>query len=348
MCVPSSSDISRRSPMTEPAVQPPLGARAAVRRYAWVLARLVHRADYAALLPAMARWPLRLGYAAALARGWANAALKRDWRSMALGSRHVWRLSLLAAAELRTLGASGDPERWARQRFAVEARDEFEACLMDRRRWPELRCEFHPADAPRRMALAARHRGLILLTPHFDSFYLGIALLAQASGIRVNAMASDVPADPRVDRAVTAHFERKYRGLEQALNGGQVLNIEDGIRPFFRMLQRGDVLVVLADAPVRPGGAAMEVSFLGGSRALAGGAQRLAQHQDAQLGAFVCRHVGGPRYELHWCEPGSARDGQTLDRLYGFMGQAILSEPGRWWAMDMLPNLPMAHRTPAP
>jgi hypothetical protein len=59
------------------------------------------------------------------------------------------------------------------------------------------------------------------------------------------------------------------------------------------------------------------------------------------MAAFVCRHLGGPNYELRWCEAGEAHDPNTLPRLYAFLGQAIAQEPWRWWAMDMLPNLPL-------
>jgi lauroyl/myristoyl acyltransferase len=227
------------------------------------------------------------------------------------------------------------------ERFRTEARDEFEACLMHRRRWTELECRFDPPDAPQRLAAASRKQGLVLLTPHFDSFYLGIALMAQASGCKVNAMASAVPQDPRVEPAVTAHFNAKYRGLEQAMRGGLVVNMEDGLRPFYRMLQRREVLVVLADAPVLEGGASMEVDFLGGPRRMAGGAWRLAQRSGAAMAAFVCVHLGGHRYEWRWCEAGAGDDATTVSRLYDFMGQAIAAQPGRWWAMDMLPNLPL-------
>lgn len=317
----------------------------------WRLMRAIHRWDYQRLLPLMGAAPLPLAYRMAALRGWFNALLGRDWRSVALQTRHIRRLSLQAAAELVGMGkrmsASADPTRWVRQRFEVEARDEFEAWLMGHRRWPELDCRFDPPDAPQRMAAAARDRGLVVLTPHFDSFYLGIAFAAQASGCTVNAMASAVPHDPRVEPAVSAHFERKYRALEGALRGGAVVNMEDGLRPFYRMLERKETLVVLADAPVLDGGAEMVVDFLGGPRRMAGGALRLAQRNGTPMAAFICRHLGRHRYELRWCEAGDPSDPATVSRLYAFMGQAIAAEPGRWWAMDMLPNLPRVDACPA-
>ncbi|MFM8636182.1 MAG: hypothetical protein ACKOER_00300, partial [Betaproteobacteria bacterium] len=131
----------------------------------------------------------------------------------------------------------------------------------------------------------------------------------------------------------TQHFHDKYRGLEQALHGGRVVDMEDGVRPFYRILQARQGLVVLADAPVLPDGAKMQAPFLGAVRELAGGAARLAQHTDSHLAAFVCEHLGGQRYRLRWCD-GGAYSPETMAALYAFMGQAIASEPGRWWAMD--------------
>lgn len=307
----------------------------------WWIAKTLHRWDYAVLLPLLARLPLRLGMALALWRGRVNALAARDWRSMALQTRHIQRMSLQAAQELahRGLMPLSRMKACVRQRFVVEARDEFEARLMWEGRWAELHCEFDPPDAPARLQDLLQHQGVVLLTPHYDSFYLGIAFLAQASGCVVNAMASAVPADPRVDPAVTRHFDRKYRGLERALHGGRVMDMESGIRPFYRLLQARQALVVLADAPVLPDGAQMEVPFLGAERQLAGGAARLARHTESHMAAFICEHRGGRHYRLRWCE-GGAYGPNTMAALYGFIGHAIASEPGRWWAMDLLPNLP--------
>jgi len=307
----------------------------------WWIAKALHRWDYAVLLPLLARLPLRLGMALALWRGRLNAWAARDWRSMALQTRHIQRMSLQGAQELARQGLtpSSHVQACVAQRFMVEARDEFEAQLMWVGRWAELRCEFDPPDAPARLQRLLHQQGVVLLTPHYDSFYLGIAFLAQASGCVVNAMASAVPADLRVDPAVTRHFDRKYRGLERALHGGRVIDMESGVRPFYRLLKARQALVVLADAPVLPDGAQLQVPFLGAQRLLAGGAARLAEHTGAQLAAFVCEHQGAGHYRLRWCE-GGPHSPTTMAALYSFMGQAIAAEPGRWWAMDLLPNLP--------
>lgn len=303
----------------------------------WRLVRLAHSADFAWFLPFIARLPLPLAYALSGVRGRINAATGRDWRSVALGFRHIRRQSRDAYALLP--GSATQKRRWGQQRFEAEARDEFEAQLVAARRLGELRCEFVPAvnDA----LCAKRPRGLVLLTPHFDSFYLGIAFLAQASGARVNSMSSAVSRDPRVAPTVTRHFDHKYRGLEHYLNGGQVPDMESGLRPFYRMLERHETLVVLGDAPVLPNGAAMTVDFLGAQRVIAGGALRLAQHTNSDLGGYVCRYLGPGRYVLEICPIGPARDPETVARIYRFFSDQILVQPGLWWAADLLPNMPV-------
>jgi lauroyl/myristoyl acyltransferase len=308
----------------------------------WRLVRLAHRADFTWFLPAIARLPLPLAYALSGLRGRTNAIMGRDWRSVALGFRHIRRQSLSAYALLP--GSSADHANWCRQRFETEARDELEAQLVAKKRLAELSCRFVPTGAEQ--LLAKRTRGLVLLTPHFDSFYLGIAFLAQTSGARINSMSSAVSKDPRVEPAVSLHFENKYRGLEHYLHGGKVPDMEVGLRPFYRMLERQEVLVVLGDAPVLPNGVSMKVDFLGAQRMIAGGALRLAEHTDSDLGGYVCRYLGAGRYELEMCPIGRARDPETVARVYRFLSQQILAQPGLWWAADMLPNMPPSSDDP--
>ena len=311
----------------------------------WRMVRLGHRVDFGWFLPFIARMPLPMAYALSGVRGRINAMTGRDWRSMALGSRHIHRQSLAGYELLPETGAADGKVRWGRQRFESEARDEFEAGLVAAGRLNELSCEFVP---PMAEALSAgRSRGLVLLTPHFDSFYLGIAFLAQAMGSRVNSMSSAVARDPRVEPRVSQHFERKYRGLERYLNGGQVLDMEIGLRPFYRMLEQSETLVVLADAPVLPNGVSMTVDFLGARRVLAGGALRMAQRTNSDLGGYVCRYKGQGRYEIEMCQIGPANDPQTIDQIYKFFSEQILAQPGLWWAADMLPNLPPADDGPS-
>ena len=303
----------------------------------WRLVRMAHRADFAWFLPFIARLPLPLAYALSGLRGRINAATGRDWRSVALGFRHIRRQSLAGYHLLPGNASERERMAWRDERFVVEARDEFEARLIASRRVAELTCQFVPAAAE--TVCQQRERGLLLLTPHFDSFFLGVAFLAR-SGAKVNLMSSTLTHDPRVDKAVQHHFTQKYRGLEPYLNGGQVLDMEIGLRPFYRMLERRETLVVLGDAPVLPNGVSMTVDFLGARRVIAGGALRMAQRSNSDLGGYVCRYLGRGRYALEVCPIGPANDPETVARIYRFFSERILAHPGLWWAADLLPAMP--------
>jgi lauroyl/myristoyl acyltransferase len=303
------------------------------------LARILHRADFAWVLPALARLPIGLGHRLAALRGRLNAVAGRDWRSMGLGFRHIRAQSALGYRSLPLQPSAQQVRTWVRERFVAEARDEYEARLVAAGRVDELRCEMVPGEALSR--LMNRERGLVLLTPHFESFFLGVAFLAR-SGVKLNLMTSAVTHDPRVDAAVQSHFTAKYRGLERFLNGGKAVDLELGSRQFYRMLQNKEALVVLGDAPVLPEGAAMTVDFLGGTRRLSGGAVRMAQSTGSDVGGFICRHLGGSGYRLELGPIGPAADPAAIAAVYGFFSQAILAHPGGWWAADLLPNMPLA------
>lgn len=314
-----------------------------MRRLLWAAARRAHRLDFAWLLPAIASLPIGWGQRVARWRGEFNGRTGRDWRSMGLGFRHIWSHSLQG---YRALGLGDDAahQRWRRERFIAEARDEYEARLVAAARVDELACEVLPSPEALRV-LRDRQRGLVLLTPHFESFFLGVAFLAR-SGAKVNLMSSAVTHDPRVDAAVQRHFTAKYRGLERYLNGGKVIDLELGSRQFYRMLQQREVLVILGDAPVLPAGVAMDVDFLGAPRRLSGGPLRMAQATGSDLGAYVCRHLGGARYQLELGPVGLAEAPATVEQVYDFFTRAITANPGGWWASDLLPAMPVV--TPEP
>jgi len=316
-----------------------------LRRALWRLAHWGHHLDFAWAMPLIARLPLRLAYALAHWRGRFNAWAGRDWRSMALGYRHIRQQSLAGYAMLAPTSDALERQQWCAQRFATEARDEFEACLLAAARVDQLHCRHEYVDGQPAHALPrARARGLVLLTPHFDSFVLGIAFAAR-DGARVHAMASAVTQDARVDVAVQKHFHAKYRGLERYLHGGKVLNMEEGLRPFYRILENREALVVLGDSPALPGGATMQVDFLGQRRELAAGALRLAQQSGSDLGGFICRMERPGHYVMQWCEPGPADDPETLRQIYAMFSDSITERPGLWWAVDLLTQMPITPAT---
>lgn len=310
--------------------------RALSARLAWRIVRWLHRVDFACVVPLLARLPIPLGQRLALWRGRLNGATGRDWRSVALGFRHVRAQSALGYRHLAPAASETTVRQWVHERFVAEARDEYEARLVAAHRVDGLEVALAPPDALQR--LKQRERGLVLLTPHYQSFFIGVAFLAR-SGARVNGMSSAVTQDPRVDPAVQRHFDAKYRGLERYMNGGRVIDFETGTRQFYQMLNDKEIVVILADAPPLPGGATMQVEFLGGRREVAGGPLRMAQRTDSDIGCFVCRHVAGARYHLELGPMGRGDDPGTWSNAYRFLSDAITRDPGGWWAADLLPSM---------
>lgn len=298
------------------------------------IVRFLHQADYAWALPLMARMPLGTGYRLARLRGDMNARLGRDWRSMALGTRHIARQSAAGYRILRPQASEAELASLVLERFRAESLEEFEGRLIAAGRVSELS---RTIVSDQFLAACANHeRGLLLLTPHFDSFMLGIAFLGQAGAV-VNVMTSAITNDPLVSPAVQRHFFKKYRGMERMMNGGRMLDMELGLRPFYQMLERGERLVILADAPAVAGGAAATPFFLGRRRLMAGGALRIARKTGSDIGAFVCRYEKPGQYHLKGCLAGAAREPETLDAAYRFLSAEIEAAPGRWWASDLLP-----------
>jgi lauroyl/myristoyl acyltransferase len=84
----------------------------------------------------------------------------------------------------------------------------------------------------------------------------------------------------------------------------------------------------------------MTVDFLGAQRLIAGGALRLAEHTDSDLGAYICRYLSPGRYEVRLCPIGPATDPETVARIYRFFNTHILDQPGLWLAADLLPSMP--------
>ncbi|MDY0185775.1 MAG: hypothetical protein RBR43_07860 [Desulfuromonadaceae bacterium] len=298
------------------------------------LIRFLHHADYAWFLPLLARIPLSAGYFLADLRGRLNARLGRDWRSMALGTRHVARQSAAGYRLLYPQTTEKEMAALVQERFKAESLEEFEGCLMAAGRIAKLQHEILPEVFL--TTCKQRNGGMVLLTLHFESFLLGVLFLAQ-NGIKVNVMTSSVTRHPQVARAVQNHFFNKYRGMERYLNGGKMLDMEEGLRPFYQLLKRGECLVVLADAPAVAGGAVATPCFLGKQRQLAGGALRLAQKTDSAIGAFTCRLVTPGSYLVKGGPVLSSHNPQALDVIYRFLSDEIEATPGKWQAVDLLP-----------
>ena len=91
------------------------------------MVRVLHELDYAVLLPFMSRLPLFASYALSALRGRMNGLAGRDWRSVALKTRHVARRSAAGYRILFPEVSDAWLQALVRGRFETESREEFRA-----------------------------------------------------------------------------------------------------------------------------------------------------------------------------------------------------------------------------
>jgi len=293
--------------------------------------------DYRVMLPGLARLPLPVGALLAQWRGLFNGWLDLDWRSLSLQQRFVYDATYAAQQQLCP---QATPQQWRRQtlqRFVVNSREEWEASLF--LRYPVERFKAASTVYGLQEWLSAQRAGqpMVLLTPHFDSFCMGIVLLG-LHGLKVHAVSSAVVEDPRVHPAVRRFYWQKYRGMERYMNGGLIRHQEQDNRHFYRALQQGEAVVILADLPT-PNQQSLVVPFLGQLRCMASGPLRVAQKTHSLVGAFVCLHERTGQYRL-MCAPLRSLDTESPARsfvpLYAFLDAYLHRYPARWWAADLL------------
>jgi lauroyl/myristoyl acyltransferase len=295
--------------------------------------------DYGFYLPFIGRLPLPLAYRLSALRGMANAFIKRDWRSLVMGTRHVARQSTLAYKEIYPDKDMKQIVALVKQRYRAESREEFEAKLICGHRINELSFCCNNAEAFLKQYRESE-RGLVMLTPHFDSFILGVVFLGQL-GLKVNLMSSLAEGAEAWDRAIYKHVVTKYENMEPYLNGGHVVPLEVGMRPFYQMLKRKEILVILCDVPL--GGDSktdLETHFINARRKLSGGAYRMAEKTSSNVAGFVCEYRSGAEYSLTVSDVFDLDSQDAADNTYEFLSENILRAPGKWWASYLLLDLP--------
>lgn len=309
----------------------------------WNFGSWIQRIDYGFCLPAMAKTPLFIGERLAKIRGILNFFSDYDWRSMALGHRYVRKGTYQAMCMLMPDAGRRTWINATLRRFISYSREEWEACLFPKGHRDHMQTIFNRSTIEglnTLLEIQQKGRGIVLLTCHFDSFLMGAVLLGM-HGLRINILTSSVVEDSRVHPAVQAFFANKYRGIELYLRGGRMVHFETGLRFFYRALERGEAVVILADLPAGSKKTEVIVPFLGATRRMAPGSWRMAKKTNSALGAFVCLHDGPGKYRVlsyldkdqRLTDPVS-----VMTPIYEFLGQQIRLYPERWLASELLPK----------
>lgn len=296
--------------------------------------------EFRLALPLAARLPFVVGNLLARGRGLLNHRFNRDWRCTSLRSRYLKHATRTSLEELMVDASAEAVEREVQIRFATTAHSEQEVFWIIARKLERMKVEWNGIGPYLSEDLQTKGKGGILLTPHFGSLALGIALLGVHKR-RVNLLASSIVEDPRIPRHIQDFYRTQYRAMEGYMNGGKVIYAENGLMPVYKALMAGEWVVVLADNP--PGESAFFecIPFLGCDRKLAVGALKMAKRTGSLLGSYVCDWQGGNRFDFRFSEPeppGMA-DREGVCRQYAFLSDQIMRKPGQWWACELLPQM---------
>lgn len=301
--------------------------------------------DHLAVMPALARLPEPVAYAASAWRGRWSCRLGRDWAELSVGQAYVAERTAQAMRLMHPGATAPQVARWVRERYQTVAFEELEARWIARGGWADAavqRWQLPDVTAPLR-ALAGR--GMVVLQAHFNNPLVGCMGLARASGKRVWVTMSSITDHPQVHPAVSAHFRDKYAAAQPWLNGGGFVDTDraGGLRRLYRGLAAGDWVVVMADLPPAPGQEGVSVPWLGERRWLAEGAVRLARQTGTPLASLgLLRGAPGEwRWalgDLQWLNEGGDGD-SAIGRAYADLDSVIRQAPGHWWAAHLLPEM---------
>lgn len=295
--------------------------------------RGVARLDYGYALPLLARLPRWLAWPFVVLRGCSNYVFDFDWRTLSLGHGYVRDPTLDAMSQLEKLSGSGRSVRMlALRRYVCASREEVDC-------WRLLRIDYgrvpHQIQGLESLLAAqSRGQGLVLLTAHFDSLYIGLALLARA-GLRLDVMATRITSDPQVPPAISKHFLHKVQALNTLLVPGKTVYFEDNLRFFIRALQQGDAIVMACDGVSTSENRTDPVEFLGGMHLMASGPQFLAERTGAPIALFSCYEDDQGVFQISISEPTSLADG-GLQRAFSLLEAQVLASPWRWWGADQM------------
>ena len=302
------------------------------------LCQLIARFDYGLVLPGLAKlppglakWPLRL-------RGLINWAFDLEWRTITLRHGYIRSATLQAMREIAKLRGNGWPRWWTLRRFVCASREECDALRLATTNFNQLAWTGRGLDDV--VTATRRGQGVVLLTGHFDSLYMGLMVLAK-HGVIVNLMSSKIMEDERVPPSIRDLFARKIGTMAQQFSPGRVLHFEDGMKPFIDALKQGEVLVIACDAPSVTEGRASTVDFLGRRFLMAPGPEFFARKTQALVSLYSCVQKGDLSFEIE-CSPLLSLEEGGLQKAFDCLDVKIRKEPWRWWAADLYRTFPEA------
>lgn len=299
----------------------------------------IQRFDYGTLLPFMAKLPLYFGEKLAEMRGFIHAITDYDWRSAALKQKYVRTRTYQAMQMLLPQANRFELAFKTAKRFVHNSREEWQGAVFGQQQaMSEIARRSHVEGLDELLDIQKQKRGMILMTSHYDSFAMGIALLG-VFGLTINGLSSKVVEDPRVQPVVRDFFHKKYSDMGYYIRGGKIAHYENNMRFFYHALERGETVVILGDIP--GDSRAVPISFLGKTFRMPLGAWSMAKKTESLIGAFICTHQKIGTYRIECLSPKEIDPDnpvETMLPIYKFLETRIRQAPERWVAADLLPS----------
>ncbi|MDF1584484.1 MAG: lysophospholipid acyltransferase family protein [Methyloprofundus sp.] len=185
------------------------------------------------------------------------------------------------------------------------------------------------------LAAKKTNKPVILYTVHFGR----LIMPAIALGL-LGYETSPLTAPIHGTKQEQWYLHKKINAMRSIMKGSFV-NTHQSMRALYKILQKGETLIVLVDVAPLPGQACYEVSFLEGTARFPKGIVKLAKKMDALLVPyFALEHQGFLSGEFL---PAIATEGlqeqEILPLLLTPIEEKISQHPEQWWVWPWLSSL---------
>jgi KDO2-lipid IV(A) lauroyltransferase len=181
-------------------------------------------------------------------------------------------------------------------------------------------------------AARALGAGVLIVTGHLGPYELGGAWMA-ALGYPVHAMVEDL--DPDVLDAL---------GSYRQATGMRLISMKQGLRAVYRLLQEGQIVLLVADRAIGEGAGrgSVDVPFCDGIRSIPTGPATFAMATGAPIvvGHITLNPAGTPRYLVEFDPPLVPRERGDEERLRltrliaDRLAAAVRDHPDEWYVFQ--------------
>lgn len=229
------------------------------------------------------------------------------------------------------------PEKSEAQRARIARRTfrNMAGCAVDQFRLPtiapqDLLALFEIHGIEHMQAARECGRGTVVVSGHIGPYELAAGCVA-AAGYKVSTIVENLA--PEVLEALAAY---------RAATGMGLINMRDGLREAYQVLERNEYLLLAADRAIGRAKSAMALPFAGGRRMLPTGPATFCLATGAPLIiGFVYRNPGrGPRYRLEFDPPilpgeNTEAERERLTRIIADrIGGFVREHPDQWFVFQ--------------